>query len=712
MLGGMRTTLGACLLVIGVQAVVLLSLHGGDTLAPHRVPVLVAAPAVVAQELAREASDLSDDPFEADWTADPDRARAAVHDGVVVAAVLVDLPETTDVVLVNPRQDPALTDAVTDRIAALEEARGRTIDVRPVVTSGSDAAERLRLHVLICGLLGFGYAVAVSLLRGPVAATSGLGVLRVLGLAGVALGGSVLLQLLPATRLPGADAVVIVLTAGYIFTIGVLTLAAEALAGLVGIAITAAAYTVLAAPLLVGTSRYLLPPPWPTVSAWTPTGAAQEALAAVAYFDPGRAIRPALALAAAGVVAVLVLLASRRFAGRSGAVAGDAMPAWHWRLWVVATVLPIALLLALAVANVPGEVAQAQPLPSVASETTCIDRGGRPRNLSELNQRIDSLRGTPAFQGADVGADVLLQDGRFLLVFGDTIRGPSFDGPGLARNSMLLWDRDCVSVVLPPAKGALIPDRSEDVGYWPMSTAVAHRPGYDLVLVSTQRVQATGGGSFDFASLGPALAAFVVRAGDTPQLIATKDLGADDDDPTRPVWGAALAADEGWLYAYGTARSAEAGVFGHSLHVSRVRPDDVLDVSRWTYWDGSTWQRRADRAATLVAAQGGVSQTLSVFEMDGTWYALSKRDGDLGDQLAFWTAPEPTGPFTPTDPVATVPTDTAAGLVTYMPLAHPQMLPRDGSVVASYSRNNVDFAKILADPRRYRPKFIRVSIPQ
>ena len=37
-----------------------------------------------------------------------------------------------------------------------------------------------------------------------------------------------------------------------------------------------------------------------------------------------------------------------------------------------------------------------------------------------------------------------------------------------------------------------------------MSTSVAHRLGYDLVLVSAQRVATTGEGSFDFANLGPA----------------------------------------------------------------------------------------------------------------------------------------------------------------------------------------------------------------
>ena len=333
------------------------------------------------------------------------------------------------------------------------------------------------------------------------------------------------------------------------------------------------------------------------------------------------------------------------------------MPVRHWRLWVVGAVLPLAVLAGLVVAFVPTDVIAAPPLPSVATQTTCVDRGGRPRTVSELNDQIAHLQGTPAFQGADVGADAALGDGRFLVVFGDTLRGEDFDGPLFARNSMLLWDTDCVSVVLPPSQGALIPDREDGVGYWPMSTAVAHRPGYDLVLVSAQRVRATGAGSFDFANLGTSLAVFVVAEGGTPQLISVKDIGPDDPRRSRPEWGAAMAVDDNWLYLFGTANPDEEGVFGFSLKVARVRPDHVLDASTWRFWDGSTWQRDAGESAQLVAAVDGVSQTLSVFHRGDRWYALSKRDGDLGDQMAFWTAPRATGPFTPTAPVADLPAD-------------------------------------------------------
>jgi len=369
------------------------------------------------------------------------------------------------------------------------------------------------------------------------------------------------------------------------------------------------------------------------------------------------------------------------------------------------------VLMMVAVALVPGSVADTPDLPSRASATSCVDDLRPAETVADLNRQIQSLQGTPAFQGADVGADAELQDGRFLLVFGDTLRGEEFDGPQFVRNSMMLWGEDCVSVVLPPSKGALIPDRYDGVGYWPMSTAVAHRPGYDLVVVSTQRVATTGGGSFDFANIGPALAVFVVQAGETPQLIAREDVGPDDSDTGRPEWGAALAADDDWLYLYGTAREADAETPGFTLQVARSRPDDVLETEGWQYWDGSQWQGDPARAAEVPPAADGVSQTLSVFHQGGRWYALSKRNDFLGTDVTVWTAAQPWGPFDAGRAVATLPSDAATGGLRYMPLAHPDLVPLPGTVVVSYGGNRSDFGQVLADPLLYRPYFLRVRLP-
>ncbi len=386
----------------------------------------------------------------------------------------------------------------------------------------------------------------------------------------------------------------------------------------------------------------------------------------------------------------------------------------HWRWRVAGTVAPAAAALLLMAVTLPdGPGASVAPRMAGASETRCLPTGGLD-TVAELDAFASEVRGNPEFQGGDVGASAELQDGRQLFVFGDTLRSESFDGQTFVHNSMLVFSPSCAQAVLPADHGAIVPDRADGVGYWPMSVALVEHPGYDLVGVTTQRIRDNGdptAGVFAFDQLGPAVAIFVVPRGGTPQLIAQRDLGPDLVDTSRPVWGAATAVVGDEVYLYGTARPDTDGVFGFSLQVARVGIDDLLDPSAWRYWDGTDWQRDPDRAAELVPAQGGVSQTLSVFEQDGGWYAVSKRDEVLGSDLTVWTAPGPTGPFTPSPALAQIPSDAATGTLRYLPLAHPDLLPRPGTVVISYSQNDTDVDEVLADPRLYRPRFLRIRLP-
>ncbi|MEH3032662.1 MAG: DUF4185 domain-containing protein [Aeromicrobium erythreum] len=387
-----------------------------------------------------------------------------------------------------------------------------------------------------------------------------------------------------------------------------------------------------------------------------------------------------------------------------------------WRWSVVLVTGPAVLAMALAIAVAPAPEPPRAPTYDLASSTSC--RPYAPfRSVDDLNRFVGQVRGAGEFQGADVGADVTLQDGRVLWVFGDTLRAADFPGQRFVRNSMLVFSRGCVRTVLPRDRGALVPDRADGVGYWPMSVGRIQRDGYDLVGVGLQRVKgaAAPDGPQAFDNLGPALALFVVRRGATPQLVAVRDLGPDSSDPSRPAWGAAVTVQRGWVYLYGTARPRDGAkrlVFGFSLRVARVRVDDLTDQRKWRYWDGRRWQPRASRAAELVPAQGGVSQTLSVFERDGRWYAVSKRDEFLGSDLVIWSAPGPTGPFVASPPVAQIPSASDGSELRYMPLAHPDLLPEPGTVVVSYSQNTTDLGRLASDPFLYRPRFLRVPLPQ
>lgn len=383
-----------------------------------------------------------------------------------------------------------------------------------------------------------------------------------------------------------------------------------------------------------------------------------------------------------------------------------------WRLRVVLAAIPAIVMSAAIVSLAPDRPSSGISIPPLSTETECLPIQ-RPTDVADINELVTTLRGNELFQGADVGADVLLQDGRRLWVFGDTLRGIDAEGPRFVRNSMLVFDERCANVIVPPDGGAVVPDRDDGVGYWPMSIAKVERAGYDLVGVGLQRVRGDESPSDPaaFTNLGPSAALFVVPRGEAPQLLEVKDLGADSDDRSEPTWGAATAVDDGWVYVYGTANPGTKLVFGFSLRVARVRPDDFLDQDRWRYWDGERWSEQPDDAQELIGAEGGVSQTLSVFPAGGRWYAVSKRDEFLGSDLVVWSSPSPSGPFVPSAPAAQIPSDVQAGRLRYMPLAHPDLLPEPGTVVVSYSQNDADLAEVDENPFLYRPRFLRIALP-
>ncbi|WP_456696582.1 DUF4185 domain-containing protein [Aeromicrobium sp. P5_D10] len=382
-----------------------------------------------------------------------------------------------------------------------------------------------------------------------------------------------------------------------------------------------------------------------------------------------------------------------------------------WRVRVAAVTLPAAAIMFAAIASAPGGGDVTLEAVDRATETSCIPIEPV-TSVAQVNKFVTKVRGSSEFQGADVGADVTLQDGRRLWVFGDTLRAADFDGQRFVRNSMLVFDDRCADVILPADHGALIPDRADGVGYWPMSIAKVERTGYDLVGVAAQRVRGAKApdGALAFENLGPSIALFIAARGKPPQLLKVQDLGRDDSDKSRPTWGAASVVHDGWVLLYGTANTGDS--FGFSLQVARIRPDDILDPTKLRYWDGAKWQKDPERAATLIPAVRGVSQTLSVFEQGGRWFAVSKRDEYLGTDLVVWSAPSPTGPFVASEPVAQIPSDESSGTLRYMPLAHPDLLPEKGSVVVSYSQNNTDVAKVDDNPFLYRPTFLRVKLPE
>ena len=305
-----------------------------------------------------------------------------------------------------------------------------------------------------------------------------------------------------------------------------------------------------------------------------------------------------------------------------------------------------------------------------------------------------------------MAVDTALTSGDLLMAFGDALLDTDITQEASVRNAILAFADDRLCLVLGPRGSAFVPDRVDGVGYWPTSLVEV---GGGAVAMFLQRVAERGDGVF--VNLGPSLAEVTVDDDGIPHLVNVQDIGSDESSRQRIGWGAATWKDDGFVYVYGTANPERDLVFGWSLHVARAIPERLFDVESWEYWTGSDWNAEESGATAVIPAVSGVEQTLSVFAEGRTWYAVSKRDGALGSDVAIRSAPAPTGPFTAGEVVASRPSKPEAGVLAYAALAHPALFPEPGTIVVSVSRNTTDADAIAADPTLYRPEFFRVPLP-
>lgn len=687
-----------------VAALVAESSHGRI----HDAPVVLVGPDVVTQPLGEDTRSQTDR-LNVSIATTLREGLGRLEDGEVIAVVVLDIESSRDDIYVSSTAHPNVRDAVIAALQEIEARFGRSGRVVPV-DRGHTPTDRAALEAtFVAAVAGFCTVLLVSLGWGPYSRDRRRELLRVavLGCVGV-LVAAAMVAFSNGLSSPRAIATLI----GVTVAVGLVALAFEAIFGWPGLALALVLSLVLPSPLLLVGDPVLLSSPWSSVLRWSIPGAGFEMLSGRQSGSAEWWFLSLAVLGATSALAATVLWVTRhRVAPHAEPTSSGAAPlhkADRIRLASSVSVIVALTVSCLSVAAAP------RPSPlnlaRLTVSTECAATGTI-RNVADLN-RVTRLRGTTAFKGGDVGVSAPLQDGRRLWLFGDTLRTVS-GAESLVRNSMLVSESDCLAVVIPDGGGAVIPSRSDGTGYWPMSIITVERAGYDLVDVFAQRVRSTtGGGIFDFEILGPAIARYVVPAGETPQLLSVRDLGDDLVDTTAPMWGAAAVVRGRWAYIYGTSRrNNPTEISGFALQLARARPDSLADQATWQYWDGSTWSAQADSSVELIGSDGGPSQTLSVFFRSGRWFAFSKRDEVLGTDLVFWTAPAPQGPFTARPPVGELLSDGATGTLRYMPLAHPDLLPRRGSVVVSYSSNSTDFGKVLADPLSYRPSFLRVPLP-
>lgn len=282
----------------------------------HGEVVLVAGPAVIAQEAVRRANAVSNRPVDArvldsgsDLQPDAAEARAEVREGTAVAAVVIDLRRTSDTLLLGRWLPDDVADQVVTDTSAVSASYGRALRVVRVPPPGpGDGRLPGRLLALLVAV-GVALAAAVSAWRGPVAATTARGAARLVGTTGA---GCVVGAVVAAVVDTGGALSTALVCATTVAVTAWLVLAAESLLGLAGLGLATGLLLGPVAPLLAGADPAYLPSPWWQVQGLSPQQAALRLLQHdVMGLDVGQ-LRRWLLLLAWAAIAVLVLVASRQ----------------------------------------------------------------------------------------------------------------------------------------------------------------------------------------------------------------------------------------------------------------------------------------------------------------------------------------------------------------------------------------------------------------
>ncbi|MEU2246169.1 DUF3533 domain-containing protein [Streptomyces sp. NPDC019224] len=315
----------AALLVLGVLALQLLfitsyigALHNPK---PTDVPFGVVAPRQVSARLVTELNGLPGGPLDARAVTDEATARRQILDRELDGALIVDPRGTRDTVLVASGGGTVLADSLTKIVKKVEAEQRRTaraVDVAPASRQDFDGLSAFYLAVGWC-VGGYLCASILAISAGSRPANRERALIRtgVMALYSIAggLGGALITgPILDA--LPGSFWGLSGLGALTVFAVGMITLALEALTGVVGIGLAVLIVVVAGNPSAGGAFPLpMLPDFWRAIGPALPPGASTWTARSIAYFRGNAVTGPLLVLSAwavAGTAGTLLTALRRR----------------------------------------------------------------------------------------------------------------------------------------------------------------------------------------------------------------------------------------------------------------------------------------------------------------------------------------------------------------------------------------------------------------
>ncbi|WP_328539582.1 DUF3533 domain-containing protein [Streptomyces sp. NBC_00344] len=324
LLGEMKTavTPRAALLVVGVLVLQLLfiasyvgALHNPE---PKGIPFGVVAPAQAGPRLAGRLDALNGDPLDPRTVGSAAEARRQIMNRDIDGALIVG-STGKDTLLVASGGGTVLSSALTAIFTGVEKSRQRTVRTVDVAPASTQDFDGLSAFYLVVGWCVGGYLCAsiLAISAGSRAANGRRAVIRLASMAlySVAggLGGAVIVGPVLGA-LPGSVLGLWGLGALAVFAVGAITLALQALTGVVGIGLAVLLVVIAGNPSAGGAFPLpMLPPFWRAIGPWLPPGAGTWVARSIAYFDGNAVTGPLLVLSGWAVVGTAITLGASVF---------------------------------------------------------------------------------------------------------------------------------------------------------------------------------------------------------------------------------------------------------------------------------------------------------------------------------------------------------------------------------------------------------------
>ena len=326
---------------------------------------------------------------------------------------------------------------------------------------------------------------------------------------------------------------------------------------------------------------------------------------------------------------------------------------------------------------------------------------------------------TEGWTGADGAYTVPLSENVTLWLFGDTwvgeIRNGMHVNATIVNNSVAIQE------------GLYLPDVSIDFytdvamggeprafvrpadgrGWFWIYHGIRVQKGLYLFLMQIERTADKG--TFGFKIIGTSLG-YVVNPDDPPnfwRLFQQRIPWGEFSPSGDTIFGSAVLMEQGVVYIFGTKEDVSEGIRRKFMILARVPENELERFEQWRFFTGGGWTDNFKEAAPLC---GEIANEYSVsFIPKIKQYVAVYTENGFSKNIVARFAPDPWGPWSTAVVLYECPESTwGDDIFCYAAKGHPAISFGPDELIVTYVANSMDFERMAADVRLYRPRFLRV----